>query len=269
MFRAFHVAEDARLIISNPGFHEVGRQLRNDDAAAIKRKLESYLRDDGSLDGTEMQKNWFPSIPADVFLSHSHKDLDLTLALAGWLFKTFGLRPFIDSCVWGNADDLLKQIDDKYCLNPSGGTYSYEKRNGSTSHVHIMLSTALAMMIDNAECAWVLNTTNSITPSDAALRTASPWIFSEIATMQLIRRRPKAAHRERLIKLAKGEIREWLNEGPLRITYEVPVESFTSIRYEILRKWEASRKVTYPLDQLYELAPESQASSSIPVLLRR
>ena len=62
-----------------------------------------------------MQANWFPQIKADIFISHSHKDEDLALALAGWLKVSFGLTAFIDSCVWGYANDLLKMIDYKYC----------------------------------------------------------------------------------------------------------------------------------------------------------
>ena len=62
-----------------------------------------------------MQANWFPQIKADIFISHSHKDKGLALALAGWLEETFGLTAFIDSCVWGYANKLLKMIDDEYC----------------------------------------------------------------------------------------------------------------------------------------------------------
>ncbi|MCC5439660.1 hypothetical protein [Clostridium botulinum] len=42
-------------------------------------------------------------------------------------------------------------IDNNYCFNKDTETYDYIKRNYSTSHVYIMLSTALSMMIDRAE----------------------------------------------------------------------------------------------------------------------
>ena len=35
--------------------------------------------------------------------------------LAGYLKHTYGIECFIDSCVWGYANDLLKEIDNRYC----------------------------------------------------------------------------------------------------------------------------------------------------------
>src|SRR5574344_1933956 len=129
--------------------------------AKVIEKISSFADEDDSLDGSKMQENWFPKIKADIFISHSHNDEDL--ALAGWLKETFGVTAFIESCVWGYVNKLLKKIDDVYCFN-GNHSYSYEKRNYSTSHVHMMLSVALTQMIDNTECLFFLNTPNSLIP---------------------------------------------------------------------------------------------------------
>lgn len=121
---------------------EIGSESFSNQRAKIIEKISSFANGDGFLDGSKMQANWFPQIKADIFISHSHKDEALAIALAGWLKDTFGLTAFIDSCVWGYANELLKQIDAVYCLN-GNHSYSYEKRNYSTSHVHMMLSVAL------------------------------------------------------------------------------------------------------------------------------
>ena len=55
--------------------------------------------------------------------------------------------------------------------------YDYNKRNYSTSHVHMMLSTALTMMMDEAECVIFLNTPNALSTKDIVHKTESPWIF--------------------------------------------------------------------------------------------
>jgi len=39
--------------------------------------------------------------------------------LAGWLNSTFGLEVFIDSCVWGSADGLLKKVDENFAKTPT------------------------------------------------------------------------------------------------------------------------------------------------------
>lgn len=118
----------------------------------IERTLKGFVGVDGILDGTKLQENWFPQVDADIFISHSHKDEKRAIALAGWIQEIFGLKVFIDSCIWEYSENLLRLIDNHYCLNSDKKSYSYEKRNQSTSHVHMMLSSALTMMIDKAEC---------------------------------------------------------------------------------------------------------------------
>lgn len=167
----------------------IGLDSFSSQQTSIEETINSFVRNDGSLDGSLMQANWFPQIKADIFISHSHKDKGLALALAGWLEETFGLTAFIDSCVWGYANKLLKMIDDEYCYQKKINAYNYQKRNYSTSHVHMMLSVALTQMIDNTECLFFLNTPNSITPNTIINQTESPWIYSEIAMSRLIRKK--------------------------------------------------------------------------------
>ena len=99
---------------------EIGSESFSNQREKIIEKISSFANGDGFLDGSKMQANWFPKIKADIFISHSHKDEALALALAGWLGKTFGLTAFIDSYVWGYANELLKIINNEYC---------YQKRN--------------------------------------------------------------------------------------------------------------------------------------------
>ena len=114
----------------------------------VVQNLDNYCRSDGELLGKEIEADCFPEINADVFISHSHNDEDYAQRVASWLNSQFGLLPFIDSFVWKSADRLLKIIDDKYCLNDNGKTYSYEARNLSTSYIHMMLASAISKMID-------------------------------------------------------------------------------------------------------------------------
>lgn len=144
-----------------------------EDEKQVKNVLRNYVLKDGVIDGSIMQSNWFPKVEADVFISHSHKDEKRAIALAGWLYKKFGIKSFIDSCIWGYSNDLLKLIDKEHCYQEETNTYDYNLRNYSTSHVHMMLSVALTMMIDNTECI-LSNTPNSITTSSIINKTESP-----------------------------------------------------------------------------------------------
>lgn len=152
--------------------------------------LSEYILDsNNTLDGDKIQEHLFPNKEVDIFLSHSHADADAVTKLAITLERK-GLNVFIDSCVWGNAFDLLKDIDDKYCYDSYSSNYSYEKRNRSTSHAYMMLNTALHKMIDNCEVFLFLGTPNSVSVEEGVKDEGllkSPWILSELALVQHIR----------------------------------------------------------------------------------
>ena len=249
---------------------EKGLDSFSSQQTSIDKTIYSFVRNDGSLDGSMMQANWFPQIKADIFISHSHKDEDLAHALAGWLKETFGLTAFIDSCVWGYANKLLKMIDNEYCYQEETNTYNYQKRNYSTSHVHMMLSVALTQMIDNTECLFFLNTPNSITPDDTIIeQTESPWIYSEIAMSRLIRKKELKEYRD--VALLESQ-RAFAEGGILNVRYDLPTEHLTEIDAEILESWENSwyllnspnheylqhpKKLrVHALDKLYELTKQ-------------
>ena len=226
----------------------------------IKRTLKSFLCPDGSLNGSKIKANWFPQINADIFISHSHEDEQLAIALARWLYEKFKLVSFIDSCIWGYANDLLQMIDNSYCYNELTGGYDYSKRNYSTSHVHMMLSVALTQMIDKTECLFFLNTPNSISSNPDANQTGSPWLYSEISTSQLIRWRSLNAHRKRLLNESR-----MFSSGASLCWYDLSTDHLVEIDELILTKWEKSWRQSklcrfiyskyskmYPLDKLYK-----------------
>lgn len=253
MHRGFKLSLDWE----NEHFYQKGLDKFETNRSSIKKTLHGFAGKDGVLKGSQLQSNWLPQVKADVFISHSHQDERLAVSIAGWLQEKFGLEVFIDSCIWGYADDLLWLIDNNYCLNPSGETYSYEKRNQSTSHVHMMLSTALSMMIDKAECLFFLNTPNTIQTTDATNKTQSPWIYNEISMSAIIRKRKLSEYRREFTKAFSSRGR--MNESEM-INYEVNLSHLQYLTGSDLDKWEkryeeVSLHEKYPLNKLYELFP--------------
>ena len=158
--------------------------------------LSDYISEEGIINGTDLKEHWFAISKKDVFISHSHKDINKVKAFAGWLYECFGLEAFIDSCSWGYCDDLLNKIDKKYCYRPKTNTYDYQLRNYTTSHVHMMLSTALTQMIDNTECIIFFDTPHSINMAEELEKiekkrkketTLSPWIYHELSMTTMLR----------------------------------------------------------------------------------
>lgn len=238
-----------------------GRQLHINKKIRIRSTLNELLRSDNVLDANKVRAHWFPEIDCDIFISHSHTDEDKAIALAGWLYDEFSLECFIDSTVWGYADDLLKILDDKFCKNQDGTLYDYNMRNRSTSHVHMMLSTALSMMLDKAECLIFMNTPQSITSENVVKSsqseiTGSPWIYYEIATSRLLERHFNEGRRSRfgrrgVAKAATESLRE-----DLQVAYALDKDHLYKLDELKLLRWslrQTSSQERYPLDSLYRL----------------
>lgn len=159
----------------------------------FKKKIRSLvIPSDGIIKGDTLKDSYFPSglfdsSNYDVFISHSHKNEKEALLLAAWLMKYKKLSCFVDSFAWGSADQLLKEIDDKYCYRKHTKTYDYNKRNFTTSHVHAILSMALLdTIIRSKYCIFIKSSESVPLNSGLKMKTLSPWLYEEIKFMQLL-----------------------------------------------------------------------------------
>ena len=63
--------------------------------------LSEYITEDGIINGTALKEHWFSISKKDVFISHSHCDINKVKAFAGWLYDCFELEAFIDFLLLG------------------------------------------------------------------------------------------------------------------------------------------------------------------------
>lgn len=242
----------------NSGSITLFKRQFNNDKKILFDKVKERFQEETKLNGTEITKEWFPENKWDVFISHSHNDEDLAILLASWLNRKFKLDVFIDSFVWGSANELLKMIDNEYCVlkqNKDSTTYNYDKRNYSTSHVHMMLSGALSDVIYNTECVIFLNTPNSLSINDIGnKKTNSPWIYNEIKTSSIVAKRYPRKDIVKTRVLEHGDMFYQSVERKLEIEYDVTgyVNQFKDLDYLDLLKWEQIfSSDVHPLDYLY------------------
>lgn len=256
MFSGFNLLYDAY----DETFYKKGLIIYSEFQTGAKKALDQYIGVNGTIDGSAIQSDWFPQLKADIFLSHSHGDEAVAITLAGML-STMGISVFIDSCIWGYAPQLLKEIDNKFCMNDSRTNYIYEERNKSTSHVYMMLSTALNMMIDKTESIFFLNTPKSINPSHITDETASPWIYAEIAMTKLIRKKEINEYRPNLTKGLTESIRSFSKS--LEVRYKLDSGHLTPLSMRDLINWvnqynRNSLHTRFALDVLYEICDVQQ-----------
>lgn len=141
----------------------------------------------GIIDGEKLRNFIFPTNNYDVFISHSHNDLEITKRFATWLKEKYGYNVFLDSFVWNSADGLLREIDNLYCKQRNG-LYNYHKRNYSTAHIHTMLSMSIMEIIKRSKVGILIDSHHSINlerlRNSNQAKTLSPWIFQEIMLMR-------------------------------------------------------------------------------------
>lgn len=256
MYRSFNLTLDQGDLADVYAHSWDSSPMRNSARSDLLKHLKG-----GQLDAEALENDWFGSVNANVFISHSHADLGVATKLAKLLEEEFKLTPFIDSHVWGYADELLLEIDNTFCMNEGGQTYSYQLRNRSTSHVHLMLAAALTKMIDKCELVIFLNTENSILPKNFARNsseaTGSPWIYSELnATKFLRKRRPTRLALESY--QTKRAAQDSVSAEALPVfAYAAPLAHLTPFSAREFHSWKRQGlKGNHSLDYLYDRFPE-------------
>jgi hypothetical protein len=249
MYRGFNLSVKESCF---KGYEPDGAPAHANQKELVNSTIKAFRDAKGVLRASKLTANWFPQIDAHVFVSHAHKDSDLAIRFAGFLRFEFGIDAFIDSCAWGYADDLLSMIDKEYCWQPESETYDYRKRNRSTGHVHMMLSTAIIRMMNECECVFFLNTPSSISSEGfvGGHTTESPWIFSEVAMTSLIQKRTLSDQRG----LVKSMVRA---DEALQIKYDMDLSHLTNLTVKDMSDWRGGaqgRKGFDALDFLYTLA---------------
>ncbi|WP_052510621.1 hypothetical protein [Pseudomonas sp. W15Feb9B] len=152
-------------------------------------ELADYLVDSVTIDAKKVIDLLFPEVNADVFISHSHKDVSLATQLAIDISNTKGMGVFVDSCVWGSSSKLLKIINDRFCKIPGSSNYDYEKVMRTSSHVNMILTTALQRMMDSASNFIFLDSESSLIQGkfwEDEVRTDSAWIHMELKFSELL-----------------------------------------------------------------------------------
>lgn len=253
MYRGFNL----KLEINKNSFywtcHSMGVAMHEKNLAKIRPYLKGFIQRDKRLNGGAIQEAWFPQIKVDVFISHSHNNLELALFLAGWLQKEFKINAFIDACVWGHASELLWEIDSAHCMI-GANSFSYELRNHSTSHVHMMLSTALNMMMDKTESVFFLNTPDSIQSYDSIDKTESPWLYAEIAATHFLAIRVPDRRKVFVNESTYNFTGDEHLEKSLKMVHPVDLSHLNELDLNHLKLWRDSKSLKlHPLDILYDI----------------
>lgn len=171
-------------IYDRDSYVNYGKKLLFQDGIEIRDSIEKCINEDNGdihIDVEKLKKLYFPKIKADIFLSHSHKDIELVNFFVGYMQNHFKKKVFVDSNVWGNVYELRKNLYDDYAQIPGKiGSYYLNKSDKISDNLNIILASSLTEMIKNTNTFLFLSTDNSI--NDEYILN-SPWIYHEIVTL--------------------------------------------------------------------------------------
>ena len=253
MYRAFNVKLD------DPNWQKFATNYNYDDLSNSSREiLKKVVNSSQKISADKIKEILIPRNPYDIFISHSHKDLNLAKGLAGYLQKYCKVSCFIDSLYWGNIDDLQNEVNElhlTYDDTTRRSYYDYEKTLQVAKHANMILASALTEMIDCCECVFFLNTDNSVIRGTEAIsknETYSPWIYHEVFTTSIIRSKPRLNLNEHY------QMRDSAMEQLPDISYALDLSGMTILREKDVLNWGIKAKSSnmYPLDVLYKLKPE-------------
>lgn len=234
--------------------YETGSNSFREFKLLSKRKIDSYSAYGRStINGNEIENNWFPKVECHVFISHSHADERMALTLAGALKKRMGIDAFVDSAIWGFREDLIRKLYEEM-----GGYWAHgvdlDKYNAVVAHVDCMLNKSLLEMMHNCEGLFFLNTPNSVSTNGVVTKTHSAWIYSELSASKMLR--PHLDERRRLGVICEGlEVKN--AQISRSIEYKVDTNHLKNLTPQIMVQWfTACKTATSPflaLDELYRL----------------
>ncbi len=147
----------------------------------IAQKIRNILKKHGSrkdiiLNHRELQEAFFsPFKPqlknAQVFLSHSHADINKALEVKNYLENQIKRKVFIDSLFWDYKDDVLNKLA-KYA--------EYDDISGIEDAFTLILRESLQDMIEKCPYFVFLQSKNSISNQGLSQITYSAWIYEEL-----------------------------------------------------------------------------------------
>lgn len=244
MYKGYHFSMANELLshyfLRAEEYKRIGRTQKDAAQKVIQEKIMSGR---WVIDGSGTESEWFPQLTKHVFISHSHKDEDVALLIAGLLKERLGIDAFVDSAAWGCYRELAECL---YAVAKRGYPrialqHDAQLRMSATEHAHCMLSKSLIQMMDRCECLIFLDTPASVglrNIDTAECSTFSPWIYTEIEASRVLRR---YRYPRSMLKAANESLRSFARReaAQVQVVYPLNFEHLEKLVPQMFVQWVA------------------------------
>ena len=194
----YNFADVCKEIISNQRYYEEGKKLLDSLKSEVTNSLFKAIDSTQSIiDAQDIENIWFPRIECNIFISHSHKDIESIISFVGWLYAKYGIVSFVDDGIWENYNDLRIKLFNKIFQDFEDDLMTQDEiEKIAYSNSLLILNSAIEKMIDSTECFLFIGTDNSLLTGDT--HTKSPWIYSEVLFSNMVRRKRLLCYRQHI-----------------------------------------------------------------------
>lgn len=168
-----------------------------DYKGALRSCIVKNNNDDLVVNASKLQKVLFQQVGVEgtIFISHLHADVNKAQRIKYVLSQSLPqYKCFIDSEIWSDVYDVIKELKDKYAKTPEGNVYKSSICMNITKNLLLMVAMSLTEVISKSSAFIYIS--GGENRSGNSIATDSPWVCHELLVSSLI---PEAPDVSRLL----------------------------------------------------------------------
>lgn len=155
----------------------------------IKESIINQGTPDITFDANRLSESLFPLFNGVIFISHSRFYEKQALYVKEEIAQGTGCRCFVDSEVWGNVHEAIRETQSCYAKIDSsqGNTYDLKICNEISMNLSLLLSHSILKVLMNASAFVYIQPKGSIADQQREIKLSSPWVALELIASRLLK----------------------------------------------------------------------------------
>lgn len=190
----------------------------------INESIINHGSQDITFDANRLSKSLFPLFNGVIFISHSRFYKKQALYVKKEIEQRTGCRCFVDSEIWRNVHEAIRETQSRYAkkVSAQGNTYDLKICNVISMNLSLILSHAILKALMNASAFVYIPPEGAIADQQTEIELSSPWVALELIASRLLKQLWKVDAND-VEKRASSMVNESVS-----YRFEVPVDHLES-----------------------------------------